>query len=126
MLYTYSMKFRTIIIRLLQLQLLIKVHKMTAKKSINPTLLIFFCLVIITNTLTKYSPNHMNSNKQKLAPKTAPIVRITTETVLTYHGTIDIQITDGEQKSVDFFVNLTPETSCNYTKCFTGWISNYT
>jgi hypothetical protein len=34
---------------------------------------------------------------------------VRTQTVHVYHGTVDIQITDGEQKNLDFYVHLAPE-----------------
>jgi hypothetical protein len=36
-------------------------------------------------------------------------ILLRTQTAYVYHGTIDIQITDGEQKNLDFYVHLVPE-----------------
>jgi len=37
-----------------------------------------------------------------------PVITLRTQSAFLYHGTVDIQITEGEQKVIDFFVEFVP------------------
>jgi len=39
---------------------------------------------------------------------TSPTVSLRTQPAFLYHGTVDIQITNGEQDNLDFYVQLAP------------------
>lgn len=44
-----------------------------------------------------------------------------------YFGTVDVNIQDGESKHMDYFVYFVQDNnSCNYQKCYNGWVANYT
>ncbi len=73
---------------------------------LNMTKAIYFLLLllILTNTQVIRVPT--------LTTTTTTIdsnILLRTQTAHVYHGTIDIQITDGEQKNLDFYVHLVPE-----------------
>jgi hypothetical protein len=86
-------------------------------------------LPLVNNTTTTTPPAPTTNT---ISAINLPIIRnITTiiprtQAAFIYHGTVEIQVSQGQQNSLDFFVQFVPETSCNWTKCFTGWVLNYT
>ena len=52
---------------------------------------------------------------------------IPTQEADVYFGSTEINIESGDKKRIDFFGTFVPNTeNCSYSKCYYGWIDNYT
>jgi hypothetical protein len=44
-----------------------------------------------------------------------------------YFGSVEINIENGDKKKIDFFGTFVPNNKdCSYSRCYYGWIDNYT
>jgi hypothetical protein len=44
-----------------------------------------------------------------------------------YFGNVEINIDNGDKKRIDFFGTFVPnKKNCSYSRCFYGWVDNYT
>jgi hypothetical protein len=74
--------------------------------NMNNTIYLAFLLLIFTNTQVIRVPTLTTTANTTLDST----IVLRTQAAFVYHGTVDIQITDGEQKNLDFYVHLVPET----------------
>lgn len=43
-----------------------------------------------------------------------------------YFGSAEITVTNGDVKKIEFYGTFIPQPECSYSRCFWGWIDNYT
>jgi len=54
-------------------------------------------------------------------------IPIITQDADLYSGSAEVDIEDGDKKRIDFFGTFIPnEVNCSHSKCYYGWIDNYT
>lgn len=75
-------------------------------KSSTLILFVFFCLITASYSLKQHKPTLVPSKIDKSSFKN--FFELKANLLFVYHGTVDIQITDGNQNSLDFFIGFAP------------------
>ena len=90
--------------------------------------------VLNTNSISRIATNlETNTTETSIRAKNlvvSDLIRIPpipTQEADVYFGSTEINIENGENKRIDFFGTFVPNTeNCSYSKCYYGWIDNYT
>ncbi len=100
----------------------------------NKKLLLAVCLILAvhsaivsTDTIAKALPA-LEVDTSKIATTISNLkLPLLTQDADVYFGNVEIDIENGEKRRIDFFATFVPNNNnCAYSRCFYGWVDNYT
>ena len=103
----------------------------------NEKLILTVCLILAvhsaivsTNTVSKVANNlELNTivDNSRITAAISDFKLPITQDADVYFGNVEINIDNGDKKRIDFFATFVPKrNNCSYSRCFNGWVDNYT